>query len=128
MNRLRPNPSSGGARAAWLCLPVLLVSAPACLSEGEQLDPSPLGPVARSAEEAWPDAPPAVPTISHAEIAQACVVAGACIPDSVGLDHSGLLGLIDLCVHDAVFSAERAIPLSGFVRRNERVELFVSCT
>ncbi|MBW2459729.1 MAG: hypothetical protein JRI68_34885, partial [Deltaproteobacteria bacterium] len=38
------------------------------------------------------------------------------------------LGLIDLCVHDAVFSAERAIPLSGFVRRNERVELFVSCT
>jgi len=129
MNTQRPHGSPHPApRAAWLCLPALLGLAPACFSEVEQLDPSPLGPVAHSAEEAWPEAPQAVPPITHEDIARACVVAGACIPENEGIDHESMLGLIDLCVHDAVFSAERAIPLSGFVQRNERAERFVSCT
>lgn len=108
----------------------------------EETPAGPVGPVAANAAEAWPDAP-SVPAVTHQQIAQACERAAECIPDTMiqpcvksgactdpqgKLSHEELLALIDLCVYDATFSAERAIPLSGFSKRNERAEYFVDCT
>jgi hypothetical protein len=43
------------------------------------------------------------------------------------LDVQTRLALVDLCVFDAVFSAERAVPMSGFGHYNERLEYWVGC-
>lgn len=94
----------------------------------ETKGPKPEGPIAENASEAWPKAPSAVPAISPVEIATACARAGECIPDLDTFTQQEKMALVDLCVFDATFSAERAIPLSGFAKRNERAEYFVRCT
>ena len=101
----------------------------ACGTAKDEPQPDePLGPVASNAQEAWPEKPASVPAITAEQIARACVMQAACIPASEGHDRKTLQGLVDLCAHDAAFSAERAIPLSGFGKRNERAEFFVDCT
>jgi hypothetical protein len=101
----------------------------ACGGSNEEPAPeTPIGPVAKNAAEAWPERPQNVPAISAKQIAEACVLQAACIPAEEGVDRNALRSLVDLCAHDAAFSAERAIVLSGFVQRNERAEFFVDCT
>lgn len=87
----------------------------------------PEGPVATSAAEAWPDAPAGIPAITEEEILGACSIAGACSDEVMKLDLDSRTGVTDLCVHDAVFSAERAIPMSGFIQGQERAEFWVRC-
>ncbi len=107
----------------------LVLPAIACGQSAEEPTPaSPIGPVAKDAAEAWPEQPTNVPSISAKQIAEACVLQAACIPAEEGFDRKTLRALVDLCTHDAAFSAERAIALSGFVQRNERAEFFVDCT
>jgi hypothetical protein len=114
-------------------LPLMLsfvLGATACSSSSDDgtshLGPS-KGPVANNATEAWPDAPSNVPAISADDILQACSLAGACSDEVMQLDLETRMGLIDLCVFDATFSVERAIPMSGFVTSNERTEYWVKC-
>ena len=85
------------------------------------------GPVATDAAEAWPAAPTNVPVISAEDVLKACSIAGACSPEVMQDDVSTRMALVDLCVSDGIFSAERAIPLSGFSNANERVEQWVHC-
>jgi len=114
-------------------LPLMLafgLGASACSSSSDDgtqhLGPS-KGPVATNAAEAWPDAPTAVPPISAENILEACSLAGACSDEVMQLDLATRTSLIDLCVFDATFSVERAIPMSGFVTSNERTEYWVKC-
>lgn len=108
----------------------LLLAASACnssIDDGDTtLGPS-QGPVATNAAEAWPDAPADVPAITPEGVLEACSIAGACSQEVMQYDTSTRTALIDLCVFDAIFSAERAIPLSGFVASNERPEFWVKC-
>jgi hypothetical protein len=87
---------------------------------------NPEGPVAHNAAEAFPDEPSGVPALSNSEILQACLAAADCVPNQYTQEQ--MLGLVQLCVHDVTFSAERAIPMSGFANNNERAEYFVKCT
>lgn len=87
---------------------------------------NPDGPVAHNAAEAFPNKPSGVPALSNSEILQACLAAADCVPSQYTQEQ--MLGLVQLCVHDAMFSAERAIPMSGFANNNERAEYFVKCT
>ncbi len=89
--------------------------------------PEPDAPVASNAAEAWPDQPAGVAPITEENILEACATSGACSAEVAALSPEERLGLIDICVYDAVFSAERAIPLTGFNHENERVEWWVSC-
>lgn len=86
---------------------------------------SPEGPVASNAAEAFPDKPAGVPPLSNSEILQACLDAADCVQTQYTQEQ--MLGLVQLCVHDVTFSAERAIPMSGFSNNNERAEYFVKC-
>ncbi|MEZ4225694.1 MAG: hypothetical protein R3B13_32380 [Polyangiaceae bacterium] len=117
-----------------------LLSLSACSSDPvEPATSGPIGPLASNAAEAWPDVP-TVPAITHEQIARACVRAAECIPNDLfqqcptcfsssgELTPDVVLALVNICVFDAKFSAERAIPLSGFSKRNERAEFFVDCT
>lgn len=90
-----------------------------------QLDPR--GPVATNADEAWPTKPDSVPQLEEQQIAEACAMAGACIPDREQFTQQEMLALIELCVANAVWSGERAIPMSSFAQDNERAEFFVGC-
>ncbi|MBK7585644.1 MAG: hypothetical protein IPI67_36345 [Myxococcales bacterium] len=87
----------------------------------------PEGPVAASAAEAWPKAPTQVPAIDEQAILDACALAGACAPEVTAEDKSTRVSLVQLCVSDMVFSAERAIPISQWSARNERAEYWVDC-
>ncbi len=87
---------------------------------------SPEGPVASNAAEAFPDKPAGISALSRSEILQACLAAADCIQTQYTQEQ--MLGLVQLCVHDVTFSAERAIPMSGFSNNNERAEYFVKCT
>src|SRR5512134_3668636 len=84
-----------------------LLSAFGCAHESKP-DTGPEGPVANNANEAWPTQPANVPLVSGEEILEACATAGSCSPEVGDLTPQERIGLIDLCVHDAVFSAERA--------------------
>lgn len=107
----------------------LLLGASACSFESNDppADTDPDGPVATHAAEAWPSAPSGVPVISAPQILSACNRAGECSPEVTSASPTVRTALVDLCVHDAVFSAERAIPLSGFNLANERAEFWVTC-
>ncbi len=87
--------------------------------------PSPEGPVASNAAEAFPDRPANVPVLSNSDILQACLAAADCVQTQYTQEQ--MLGLVQLCVHDVTFSAERAIPMSGFSNNDERAEYFVKC-
>lgn len=99
-----------------------------CVSEAPDDNAfGPEGPVAKNAAEAWPDAPLNVPPITEEEILSACSIAGSCSDEVMNLSPESRTGVTDLCIYDAVFSAERAIPLSGFLQNQERAELWVRC-
>jgi hypothetical protein len=85
------------------------------------------GPVAHDANEAWPDAPTGLPVLTRDELLRACATAGACDPEVMGWDLDTRLGLVEICVDDLIFSAERAIPISKWGHRNERAEFWVRC-
>jgi hypothetical protein len=97
------------------------------LESTERAAPSPTGPIARSADEAWPGAPAGVAPVSEPQILDACETAGSCSAEVMAFDVQTRLALVDLCVFDAVFSAERAVPVSGFGHYNERLEYWVAC-
>lgn len=101
-------------------------SAPAPGSSGRN-GAEPSGPVARDAGEAFPDRPADVPAITPAQIASACAESAACIPDRGQYTKNDLYGLIALCVEDARWSAERAVPMSDLSNDNERAEYYVTC-
>jgi hypothetical protein len=98
----------------------------ACSSPHDR-DAEPKGPVAHDASEAWPDQPSNVPVLAAEDVVNACAIAGACSPEVMDLDVATRAQLVDLCVSDVVFSAERAIPLTGFRQANERPEFWVRC-
>src|SRR5690606_22455858 len=85
----------------------------------------PIGPVASNAEEAWPTKPDVEP-ISATEIVRACATQVSCTAQA-SPDTDRLLA-VDLCVTQMIWSAERAIPISGLLSQQERVEFFVRCT
>jgi hypothetical protein len=106
-----------------LVIPFLLA---ACIDE--RPDPEPEYPVAANATEAWPTQPLHAPVISREGILLACATAGSCYPGAFEVTPYERTALIDLCVSDAAFSAERAIPMSGWgAHDNERVEFWVDC-
>jgi hypothetical protein len=108
----------------------VLVLVSACGSspdDGGQPNPSGQGPVATNASEAWPTAPENVPGISSSDILRACSIAGSCSSEVSSYDTETRTGLVDLCVYDTVFSAERAVPISGFTQANERAEFWTRC-
>jgi hypothetical protein len=86
--------------------------------------PNPVGPVARTAEDAWPTVPDAVDSLDRERIVDACVTAIAC---AVSPEDPNRLLALDICVNQIEWSAERAIPMSGLVDRDERAEFYVSC-
>ncbi len=115
-------------RFAWVACLSTLVSACDGSTPDDSHDVGAHGAVAHDAAEAWPDVPNGVPVISTQDLLAACGRAGECAPEVMQLDQSQRLALVDLCLTDAVFSAERAIPLSGFSSAfNERVEFWTKC-
>jgi hypothetical protein len=88
--------------------------------------PQPIGPVAHDADEAWPKRPANVPIITPEQIASACAELAACdeLDPSSGMDR---LAVVAFCVSQLTWSAERAIPVSGLLRWNERAEYYVLC-
>ncbi len=100
-------------------------SAPDPVSGRTGAEPS--GPVASDAAEAFPDRPTGVPVITPVEIASACADSAACIEDRAQYSTSDLYGLVALCVEDARWSAERAVPMSDFSHNGERAEYYVRC-
>lgn len=90
---------------------------PACHS-----DTAPPMPVAHDAEEAWPDRPTNVPTITLEQVVRACAAYGPC---NIAL-HGDVLSAVAACVWSVEFSAERAIPLS-IIPSDARAEAFVMC-
>lgn len=107
-----------------VCFALFAVSG--CANESKP-DTGPEGPVAENATEAWPTQPNDLAVLSSEELLEACATAGSCSPEVAALPAEARIGLIDLCLHDAVFSAERAIPLTGWNQSNERVEFWTSC-
>lgn len=111
----------------------LLSALAACTtSDPERADPRPIGPVAHDAAEAYPDAPTGVPALTREQIAEACNIAGRCAVGTTTDDGTVIsaplaVALMDLCVHDLVYSAERAIPLSGFSSRERSADQYVAC-
>ncbi len=88
--------------------------------------PNPIGPVAHDAAEAWPERPEVAP-ITREQIAEACVLEAGCAVAADPNQKDDALLLAELCVGQIVWSAERAIPLSGLWRAQERAERRVAC-
>lgn len=93
---------------------------------------SPIGPVARSASEAFPAAPAGVPALSRQAILSACVRAGECqvgqpLDGGAPISPGDAQGLVYLCVDALTFSAERAIPVSGWSDRAQTADLWAAC-
>jgi hypothetical protein len=118
----------------FLPLLALLSFASACSSTPE--DPpasrSPIGPVARTAAEAFPGAPSGVPALDRETILAACARAGECqvgqpLDDGVAIDPGTALDLVLLCVDALEFSAERAIPVSGWSNRMQTADRWAAC-
>jgi len=87
--------------------------------------PDPEGPIAHDANEAWPKKPTNVPTVTPAELVTACVEFATCgAEESPSTDP---MTVVSFCVAELAWSAERAIPASGLLRWNERVEYYVRC-
>jgi len=126
-------------RFAYMCaLGWLLVASTSCVvvdedgnrdgsggSGGSGGTPVGVGPVARNASEAWPEEPVGVPVLDRQQIAQACARSVSCGSTP---DESTRFLAVDLCVNQVEWSAERAIPMSGFAAHTaERAELWVGC-
>jgi len=94
-------------------------------SGGSGGNPVGVGPVARTASEAWPEEPSGVPVLDRLQIAQACARSVSCASTP---DDSTRFLAVDLCVNQVEWSAERAVPMSGFATHTaERAELWVGC-
>jgi hypothetical protein len=104
-----------------------LLGSLACSAPHDRVDDGAKGPVAHDANEAWPTRPADVPVLRVDDIANACATAGLCAPEVMELEPQTRAALVDLCVSDVIFSAERAIPMSGFRQSNERAEFWVRC-
>lgn len=121
MTNLRPSLHKLGLGAA------LLAAACGSPTASGRAGAEPQGPVAHDAGEAFPDRPAGVPAMKPGDIAAACAESAACIPDRATYSAADLSALIDLCVSDVRWSAERAIPLSSFSHNVERPEFYVAC-
>jgi len=65
--------------------------------------------------------------LSEEQLLEACSIAGTCSPEVMSLDLETRLALVDMCIGDLVYSAERAIPITGWNNGNERAEYWVGC-
>jgi hypothetical protein len=98
-------------------------------STGPVNTPNPIGPVAKNADEAWPDKGTQPEPLTRDEIARGCAAHVVCAEgDGSTTVEERLLGL-EFCVGGVPWSAERAIPMSGlFVpTANERAEVYIRC-
>jgi hypothetical protein len=87
--------------------------------------PTPEGPVAHDANEAWPKKSTTAPTITPEELVSACVEFTACGAGDPNATDPMIS--ISYCVSQLIWSAERAIPASGLLKWNERIEHYVKC-
>jgi hypothetical protein len=88
--------------------------------------PTGTGPVAHNAHQAFPDKPASLPVLSASEIAKACAIEAPCYFAS-DTKLSERLSDVDLCAEMVSWTAERAIPLTGLLSGDERMEFFVNC-
>lgn len=86
-----------------------------------------VGRVAHDAKEAFTNKPASVPVLSAKDIAAACATDVACSMSGEKTTKSDRMNGVALCVENVTWSAERAIPMSGFAHDNERAEYFVGC-
>ncbi len=113
---------------AKLGVAAVAVMANGCSIEIEPLQRQLYEPVAHSAQEAWPQAPGPLSPLDAAQIAVACANTAACQASWSGFGTEQPLITAAFCNIDVVFSAERAIPMTGWLGRfNERAEFFVPC-
>lgn len=109
--------------------------ASACTIEGFENTSSgnsPRGTVARTAQEAFPNAPVSVPALKREEILSACVRAAECQVgqpngNNGSISESDAYALIVLCADDLQFSAERAIPRSKWTNFASAVDVWTNC-
>jgi hypothetical protein len=106
--------------------PVDATDGPLASGGSSSMQPNPIGQVARSAEEAWPERPADVPVLTSEQIARACGSYTLCAVLEAGEASDPLL-LIDFCVAQITWAAERAVPIGSIWRANERAEWFVDC-
>ena len=118
-------------------LSFLVFTIASCSADAEPDDNAagPYGPKARNAQEAWPEAPSSVSTVTHRQIAETCARLVECNVKTFPLSCSGTCPRNTVainarfCVEDLVFSTERSIPASGLAfQHNERTEYLLSCT
>ena len=108
--------------------PALALAFQGCLIATNDAPERDAPPVANNAREAWPTVPQNVPALGAEQVLEACAIAGQCMPEASTTPQETMLGLIDLCVSQIAWSAERAIPLSALgPQSEERAEVFVAC-
>ncbi|MCS6900058.1 MAG: hypothetical protein RMJ98_10395 [Myxococcales bacterium] len=100
------------------------------ITPGER--PPPQGPVATNAAEAFPQAPEGVPVLKPQDIFSACVKAAECeleLPaeDAWARSKEEAHSFVDICTLAMAFSAERAIPVSGFFNLDATADKWVDC-
>ncbi|MCC6644497.1 MAG: hypothetical protein IT374_02870 [Polyangiaceae bacterium] len=116
---------------AFSCVLSVACSSPESSIATTTPEPSgPFGEVARDASEAFPEAPQAVPALSRDALLRACVRAAECQvgqPPSSPITAADALGLVGICVSALEFSAERAIPISGWMSRASTADVWAAC-